>query len=91
MDEMKGWKDGAAQFDFLDIFQCGMNAQLDYNGIKIVFACGDNPATIRYGDEQGLDNGEIIGTYNTEEFYNAVVFGKSIQQIVDESILEYLF
>lgn len=88
----KGWKDGTAQFNFLDIYDCGINAQLIYGDKKLVFDCHHRPATIRYGDEHGLCYGEIIGTYQTEqEFYNAIIFGKPIQEIVDESILDYLF
>lgn len=87
----KGWKDGTAQFDFLDIYECGINAHLIYGEERIVLECDNRPATIRYGDEQGLCNGEIIGTYYTgEDFYNAVIFGKQLQQIVDESFLDYL-
>ena len=87
----KGWEDGIAQFDFLDIYQCGINAHLIYGEERIVFECENHPARIRYGDDYGECNGEIIGEYYTEEeFYNAVIFGKKLQQIVDESILDYL-
>ncbi len=90
MNTEKGWKDGEKDFDFLDIYQCCINAHLIYGETKIVLECDVHPATIRYGDEHGLCNGEIIGTYNTEEeFYNAIIFEKPLQQIVDESHFEY--
>lgn len=82
----KGWKDGIQQFDFLDIYQCGINAFLVYGEESIVLVCETDPATIRYGNEHG----EVIGKYYTEEeFYNAVIFGKPIQEIVDESYFDH--
>ena len=82
----KGWADGISDYDFLDIWQCGINAQLVYEGRGLYFQCESRPALIRYDD----NHGEIIASFCTEEeFYNAVIFNKPIQQIVDESYFKW--
>ena len=83
----KGWADGISDYDFLDIWQCGINAQLVYEGRGLYFQCESRPALIRYDD----NHGEIIASFCTEEeFYKAVIFNKPIQEIVDESYIKWL-
>ena len=83
----KGWADGISDYDFLDIWQCGINAQLVYEGRGLYFQCESRPALVRHDDRYG----EIIKSFDTEEeFYNAVIFDKPIQQIVDESYIKWL-
>lgn len=82
--ETRGWIFEDYQFE--DLYDVSLSIKFEYQGKIYRLSCEDDQAL--YDEE----NGEKIWSFATkEEFYGGVVFGKNINEIINESRIISLF
>lgn len=74
------WKDETQQYNFEDIYHCGIGMEIEWRGMNIVYDC-DNPENKRYI----VINGKRVQECPTDySFYETDIFGVPFKQVIEE-------
>lgn len=80
MKQKKGWQ--ATDYLFEDIYSCSINVKFEYNGKRYFISCEEDRAM--YDD---ITHERLWSFNSEEEFYNGTIFGKPIQEVIDNSYI----
>ena len=87
MLDKKGWL--ATDFDFEDIYDLGYNVEFVYEDTIYYIQTDKHPKNVYL--YEGGNCGKLIKIWNNkEEFYNAIIFGRPIIEVINDSYIRAL-
>lgn len=83
MSREKGWKDGDYYWDYDEAWDFACDIFLEYNGHNYRISLEEDKCV--YDLEDG---DKVIKRYESkEEFYNSMLFGRPIKEVIDNSYI----
>lgn len=80
----RGWD--FRDYDFDELYEARLSIRFEYRGKEYRISCEEDQCL--YDDETN----EVLWHFNSEgEFYSGVIFGRPIQEVIDDSYMISLY
>ena len=88
MPRHRGWRDGEQNCNFDEAWDFACDIYFEYNGREYRIDLEDDASAKAYDVE---DNYKVLRHYESkEDFYSSTLFGKPIQEVIDNSMLIFI-